>query len=378
LRERVSELDGLRGVAILLVLVFHFTPTRGPLQVLEPFLQTGWAGVDLFFVLSGYLITGILLDTAGQPGCYRNFIVRRSLRIFPLYYASLVADVYLSYYPAAANWKDFFTTREGWWYFGYVSNIRVFLDNQWPSLSILTPLWSLSVEEQFYLLFPLVVLFVQRKTLARVLLAAIAVAFAIRLGLVLAMPANTAGTYTLTPCRMDCLALGGLIAIAKRDYPEMLKPRWIASVGAVCTVIFLLISRSYTSYPWSAPMRTIGFTALDTAFAALLAILVSYPPRWLKSALRFRPLVWIGTVSYGMYLLHLPAALLARRIAGARLRPGGTSDFFLSIGAAICAASISWIVFESPILKLKDRWAPRSPQLATVNPASGYSRIKSA
>src|ERR1700738_2398743 len=84
---RVSELDGLRGIAILLVLVFHFTPSSGPLFFLAHVFQTGWVGGDLFFVLSGYPIPGILVDSVGRPHYYRNFIIRRSLRIFPLYYA---------------------------------------------------------------------------------------------------------------------------------------------------------------------------------------------------------------------------------------------------------------------------------------------------
>jgi peptidoglycan/LPS O-acetylase OafA/YrhL len=96
---RVPELDGLRGIAILLVLLFHFTPTAGPLFFLAHVFQAGWIGVDLFFVLSGYLITGILVDSVGRAHYYRNFIIRRALRIFPMYYACLALYAVLTYYP---------------------------------------------------------------------------------------------------------------------------------------------------------------------------------------------------------------------------------------------------------------------------------------
>lgn len=357
--KRVPELDGLRGIAILLVLVFHFTPYRGGLRIFAPYVQIGWIGVDLFFVLSGYLITGILLDTRGHEHWYRNFIGRRSLRIFPLYYAALVVDGFVSYYPAAMNWKDFFSLRDGWWYFGYVSNVKVFLDNKWPSLSILTPLWSLSVEEQFYLLFPLVVLLLSRKTLPRVLIGAVVAAFLIRLGLVIAMPLNTAGTYTLMPCRMDALALGGLIAIARRDFPNVLMQRWIAWLTGLSALTFIFICVTYGTTPWTRPMRTLGFSALDIAFAGLLVLLAIWRVRPLPAFCRLRFMVWTGTISYGIYILHIPAAVVVRRIAGPLVTPTGSVDFFLSIAAAMAAAWISWKIFESPILRLKDRFVPR-------------------
>ncbi len=119
--------------------------------------------MDLFFVLSGYLITGVLLDSVARPHYYRNFIVRRSLRIFPLYYACLALYCVITYYPAAIHWRDFLNSGTGWWYIGYLGNVRVFLQNAWPAAAILTPLWSLQVEEQFYLTFPLIVWAAKRK-----------------------------------------------------------------------------------------------------------------------------------------------------------------------------------------------------------------------
>ncbi|HWE50893.1 MAG TPA: acyltransferase [Bryobacteraceae bacterium] len=355
--KRIPELDGLRGIAIILVLLFHFGPVRGPLGFLAPFFQTGWIGVDLFFVLSGFLITGILLDARGRAGAYRNFIIRRTLRIFPMYYAVLLLDGYLSFYPGPVEWASV-PARVDWWYFTYLSDVKVFLDNKWPVLGTLIPLWSLSVEEQFYLLFPLAVLFLSRKSLTRMLLAALVAAVAIRAGMVVAMPANITGTYTLMPCRMDALALGGLIAIAHRDYPEMLGQRWIAWLTVVCGIGFVSICMTVSTGPRSNPMRTVGFMALDTGFAGLLVLLLKGASS-LVALCRLRILVWMGTISYGIYLLHIPVAVIARRHEGTSVKLGGSADFVISVCVSLAAAWVSWTVFESPILRLKNRFAPR-------------------
>jgi len=141
--RRIPELDGLRGIAILMVLFFHFTPASGPLFFLAHVFQTGWGGVDLFFVLSGYLITGILIHSVSKPHYYRNFIVRRTLRIFPLYYTCMVLYAFLTYYPSAIHWREFLHVGDGGWYMAYLGNVQAFLKNAWPGAAILTPLWSL-------------------------------------------------------------------------------------------------------------------------------------------------------------------------------------------------------------------------------------------
>jgi peptidoglycan/LPS O-acetylase OafA/YrhL len=352
---RVAELDGLRGVAILSVMLFHYAQETGPLHSFARVFLMGWIGVDLFFVLSGYLITGILLDSAGRPSYYRNFIIRRALRIFPLYYACLGLCGILAYYPGPFQWRDFF--RSTGWYLAYIGNVKVFLENAWPRMAMLTPLWSLQVEEQFYFTFPLLVWALKRKTLARVLAAAVVLALAIRIVMTFAMPRNTAGTYALSPCRMDALAMGGLIAIVRREWPERLKNPWIGRGALLCAAVLVAIGVKDNT-PWSNPMRTFGFTALDLAFAGLIATLIGRRPRDLLAVFRFRPLVWIGTISYGLYLLHIPAPRIAHLLLDplVRIPARGSADFFLSFAAAIAAAWLSWRFFESRILKWKDRF----------------------
>jgi len=364
-RARVPELDGLRGIAILLVLVFHFRPTAGPLRFLNSTFATGWIGVDLFFVLSGYLITGILLDSVGRPHYYRNFIARRSLRIFPLYYGCLLLYGVLRYLPNAIQWKDYLVTCDAWWYVGYLGNLQMFLQNRWPGAPMLTPLWSLQVEEQFYLTFPLLVWAVKRSTLARVLAGCVIAAPLLRIGLALAMPANAMGPYALTPCRMDALAMGGLVAVAARKSPGWLKGRWIGWMTALAAAAFLLVciftSDTPWSTPWSIPMRTVGYSALDIALTGVLVMLVGWRQPHLLKACRVKFLMWLGTISYGLYMLHIPALDISRRwvVPLLRIEPSGSAEFFVKLVLAIAMAWISWTIFEAPILRLKGRFTTR-------------------
>jgi peptidoglycan/LPS O-acetylase OafA/YrhL len=349
LARRIPELDGLRGIAILLVMIFHLTPVTIPLFAAY-FVQAGWIGVDLFFVLSGYLITGILLDSAGTRGYYRNFILRRTLRIFPLYYASL----------ALFSWREILYAHS-WWYAAYLGNFPVWLQNKWPA-GVLSPLWSLQVEEQYYLTFPLLVALVSRKTLTRVLIGAVIAAPLLRIAMVLAAPSNIAGTYVLMPCRMDTLALGGLIAIAQRESAFQLRARWIAWVTALAGAAVVFICWKYTPVPWTTQMRTVGFSANAFLFAGLLVLMIHQKRRFLLALCRTRALVFVGAISYGIYLLH---AALARYIrdflkSGGHIG-GGWIEAFLCLAATIPAAWISWRFFESPIMRLRNRFTFTTP-----------------
>jgi peptidoglycan/LPS O-acetylase OafA/YrhL len=339
---------------------YHFTPLTGPLFYLVHLFQFGWIGVDLFFVLSGYLITGILIDSVGRPHYYRNFVVRRSLRIFPLYYACLVLYGVLTYYPGWADWKDFLGPRGGWWYAAYLGNIRVSLDGQWPSIGLLTPLWSLQVEEQFYFTFPLLVVLTTRRTLKFVLAASVVAALALRVFVVLARPGNLLPAYTLMPCRMDSLAMGGLIALASRESATWLKSRAVAWITALSAVVFVVDFLSSQGSLWTPSMRTLGYSALDLTFAGLLVMLIYRRQPVLLWLFRLRFLVWLGTISYGVYMLHIPAAVIVRRIAPqVGISSGGSAESLACFAAAILAAWISWTFFESPILSLKNRLTAR-------------------
>jgi peptidoglycan/LPS O-acetylase OafA/YrhL len=348
-----------------MVLVFHYTPASGPFFYLAHVFQAGWSGVDLFFVLSGYLITGILLDTVGKPHYYRNFIVRRSLRIFPLYYACLALYAVLIFVPSPIRWKDYLGPGGAGWYLPYLGNLKAFLQNAWPGAAVLTPLWSLQVEEQFYFSFPLVVWAANRKALARILAASVFIALALRIVLALTMPGNKLGTYLLMPCRMDALAMGGLLAIARRESPQLLESRWIGRLTAISALTFLIICVLFSEAPWSGPMRTIGYTAIDLAFTGVVAMLLTGRPTAFVAFCRRRFLVWLGVISYGLYLLHIPALMIADRwlVPWLKLAPRGSAEMAIAMPLAIGAASVSWLLFESQVLKLKGQFAAagRSP-----------------
>ena len=357
---RIPELDGLRGIAILLVLMFHYKPATGPLVYLRGVFATGWIGVDLFLVMSGYLITGILLDTVSRPHYYRDFVVRRSFRIFPLYYACLVLYCVLYYLGGLVNVRDFLTSGNAWWYLIYLGNIQTFLQNSWPGIAILTPLWSLQVEEQFYLSFPFIVK-LGRKRLAWILAGCVIGAPVLRIALAVFLPRNLMGAYTLMPCRIDALAMGGLVALAAREWPARLKGPWIGWLTAISTITVVLFCILWNDTPWSLAMRTVGFTALDFAFTGILIMLIGWRQPLLLRLCRMRILVWVGTISYGLYLLHLPAMAISHGWLAPLLGigPSGSTAFFVMFGLALAMAWISWTFFESPILRLRERFTGR-------------------
>ena len=221
---QIPALDGLRGVAILLVLFHHQTLLRLDGSGVDPWFgrlfHVGWCGVDLFFVLSGFLITGLLLDAKGGPHYFRNFYARRTLRIFPLYYAvvffSLVILPNLPEGILPAQKAQSFGRIEGdeIWYWTYLSNYSIAAAGQWRH-GILDVSWSLAIEEQFYLLWPLLVAKLGRGALWRLCAGLILLAPACRLAL-LAAGADELAPYVLTPARIDTLAIGASLALAIR------------------------------------------------------------------------------------------------------------------------------------------------------------------
>lgn len=359
---RVRELDGLRGIAILLVMLKHggingeiFTSSAH--TAMSPLMRgvhwmfnTGWMGVDLFFVLSGFLITGILVDTAGRPHYYRNFIIRRALRIFPLYYAFLLIAFASSVRLLRSDIL---------WFATYLGNIRIFLKNSWPALQALAPLWSLQVEEQFYLTFPWIVLETDRRSLKRILVGAVVLALAIRIALQIAMPQRDLATYVLMPCRMDALALGGLIAIALRENPDSLRHRLVPVLTVISALAFAITWKSGSA----ALNSTINYTFIDLTFAGMLILVITGAVPPLTAICRLKPLVGLGVISYGLYLLQIPIFLAVNRwsAAIARLPGGDFIEMLLCFAAAIVAAGLSWRFFESPFLKLKDRFTVQGP-----------------
>ena len=344
-------LDTLRGVAIVVVL-FHnlsiFAGTGGKLdKVWNLFVEAGWVGVQLFFVLSGFLITGILVDDRDKPKALRTFYVRRFLRIFPLYYLLLV--VYFVWLPRPFG--------ESIWYFLYLSNWSWLAYGVLPGLGAV---WSLAVEEQFYLAWPWVARGVRTGTLAYVCVALIVIAFGARLGLHLAHYPDL-WLYSTTMTRADGLAMGALVALAVRSrmwkarLDRALLPAAIVSVVGLLAVVALTHGMNRNN----PIVQIAGYSLLGLGSAVLVSIAArpGTPPKWLDS----RVLRFFGKYSYGIYVIHAPvkqAALMLWKREDAPL-PLDLAFIATCTAVTIALALVTWNVLEKPLLGLKDRLAAR-------------------
>jgi peptidoglycan/LPS O-acetylase OafA/YrhL len=356
----IPQFDGLRGIAILAVLLAHLTYLNS-IRFASIF-QYGRTGVDLFFVLSGFLITGILLDTKALPGYFKNFYARRALRIWPLYYGIL--SLFFIFFPLAFPQHSFSTDRNTWpYYVTYTQNLFFHFDRSLP----LTPTWSLAVEEQYYMLWAPVVFLCGRKSLRNILLGMIAFSFCFRvISSYRGAPLDFVHNFTL--CRLEPLAAGGLAALWLRS--EKCTPaKWARGGMMALTIGVAGIALALVDWGSDSPIYSYPFLA--AAFAGILALSLTANPAntFVGRALTQRWLVYIGRISYGVYLIHVPifmaVGVAARRIWG---RPNYSGPrqaliLFAAFAAVFLLASISWFCFEQPILRLKEYFRPEKPTL---------------
>jgi peptidoglycan/LPS O-acetylase OafA/YrhL len=369
-RGHVPELDGLRGIAIFLVLIHHFWPKHGRLAEYGALPAMGWIGVDLFFVISGFLITGILLDTREDPGYYRNFYARRALRILPLYYL-FVCGVFVVYPLSFSHDFDLTAfrqeTRSPFWYLCYVSNFPTAITGEQP-FWMLHPLWSLAIEEQFYILFPLLVAALRPRQLAIVLVSLLVLAPLFRLASYVYRPGNWYLPFEATPARVDVLAWGCLLALDLRRGNRWLTPRIAGAVLAVA-MLLLLGTAALTGLPHEGYFAQVwSYSVVALAWAALVLWTVLQRGRAPTAGLRLRPVRHLGKICYGLYLLHLPAEDSILRVSarlGLHWDPNSALLFGVKCVGALLLAQLSWTFFESRLLRLKSRFESRR------HPASG-------
>jgi peptidoglycan/LPS O-acetylase OafA/YrhL len=309
-RRTIPELDGIRGLAILLVFLTHFVAIRLPRHgvmaddVVRWVARFGWTGVDLFFVLSGFLITGILLDTKGRPNYWRNYAARRCLRIFPLYYGALVLVIIVL--PATHwNYPPLQTLRDNQaWYWTYTVNFLEVLKGRAAVPMNTSHFWSLCIEEQFYLLWPLVVLLVSRAAILRIAIGVGFVGLAFRWWLV-HTTLDPAAAYVLTPGRLDGLMIGAVLAVKHRDGGlGRLRPLAVAVTAAGAALIggFAL----WRGMEYEDPVMAVaGFPVIAAVFGGFLVLGLTSPGP-LSRFLSFAPLRSWGKYSYGLYLIHFP------------------------------------------------------------------------
>jgi len=384
-RGLVREIDGLRGIAILFVMLHHFWPPGGPLAAAEDVAHLGWIGVDLFYVLSGFLITGILLDTRGEPRYFRNYLARRALRVFPLYYLVLAAAFIVFPLVEGGPWAQTEFVRSSGsplWYVFYLGNLREAIFGTEPAY-VLAILWSLSIEEQFYLSFPFVVAFLSRRALTRLLCGLLVFAPLFRLAMLLAVPSNERIQYLGTLSRLDVLALGGLLALYYRSPASAVSsPASRRALGGALLALIAAMTAAFLldgldRLLWFC--RVFGYSLVGlTMITALFWTLEHRGTRW-TAPLRWGPLCALGKICYGVYLLQRPSEVVLNKLlphAGITPDENAVWMLFAKCGFAVAVATASWFVFEKPILGLKRFFASKAhPSLASdAAPAASDDR----
>ncbi len=364
LGKHVPALDGLRGLAILVVMCFHSLVLRADMGTAANFYlkvgHAGWMGVDLFFVLSGFLITGILHDAKGTPRYFTTFYARRSLRIFPLYYLFLVFAFLIV--PAQFRITPEAKASQIWTWL-YLSNLAPWWDENFASTYPLSHLWSLAIEEQFYLVWPLVIFSLSRSAAVKLCLFIIPATFVGRCVLI-SMGVSEGQIYSTTFCRLDTLAVGALIALTIRGPAGLagaLRPAKIAAaLGAIGILGVFVKQRTLFEGPW---LFTIGLTAVAVCCGGVLVLVLaartgSIVSRILNNAL----LRSLGKYSYAMYLFHLPVQLYVsyhwwtrEPILNGQVSPivGQLITHLQLFVVTYLLAMASWWLFESHVLKLK-------------------------
>lgn len=351
--SRLPELDGIRGMAITMVLLNHsFSSPARHIAWLQDTFAIGWTGVDLFFVLSGFLIGGILLDVKESSNYFKAFYARRAFRILPLYYVWIGG-----YFLIAA----FAGNPETWlsvpiYVFFFENSFRI--NHGLLGIVWLSHLWSLCVEEQFYLVIPMAIRFLNRSWLVPLLCMTIVTATVSRVCLHIYLPSHGAAQYMLTICRADALAMGVLLAIGWRN--ESLKNKLYRHQGLIQGVVLLLLGAFLYLAIWnssklSLTMAAWGLPAVDAFFAGLVSIALLFPRSAWAGVCRWSFLAKMGRISYCFYVIHPTVNQLCHRVL---LHETEAADNWLSIAVTILAAplayalaTLSWKYFEQPLLR---------------------------
>lgn len=353
-RSHYSALDGLRGFASLLVVVYH------NFGFINHYFFFGWVGLDIFFVLSGFLITDILLSTIDKKHYLRNFYARRILRVFPLYYLSLILLLLI-----LPNIKgiplrlDYYVQHQAWLWI-YLQNWLYIFNQPWHGASGLNHLWSLAVEEQFYLLWPFVVLALRRP---KYLLIFITVVLLLTVGLRYWVWVNHIeklayfNLYTFT--RIDGICIGAIVALLQKINPKFLNKNTaiIVSLFAGFNFIFYFFNKQYQfSFPYLA---IVGYTTVAMLFGLLIDNIINHHTKLFTSIFNIGLLRFCGMVSYGCYIIHWPLYLATapylERWAEEHalfIPPQFFASGIITI-ASYAAGYLSYRYFEMPFLRLK-------------------------
>ncbi|MEO8002497.1 MAG: acyltransferase [Arenimonas sp.] len=334
--ERALHLDGLRFFAFFSVFLHH------ALKI--PML---WAGVDVFFVISGYLITGILLKSREKPNYFSTFYKRRFLRIFPPYYL-FITIVFLFF--EKSNFETIF------YYFTYLSNFNDAFHYS-GTVNSLTPMWSLAIEEQFYLIWPLFIWALGRKGIVWMSITLLLLAPALRFAVAIYAD-NHWPAYFLLPCRADLLAAGSLLAVVQMTVTDTQFLKISAQAAAVAVgsaILFVataLFNDDFRTGTNSVLFNTLGYSLVMLIATGLVAYLVPRNNSIFSRILKFRVFVYLGSISYVLYLVH-KLVLIQVSSLGLSTWLYVLASFTITMLIAMC----SWRFLEAPLQRYKSKIA---------------------
>lgn len=371
MKTHIPALDGLRALAALMVMWFHFF--QNPLNIPEGAIgeligkvnNLGQTGVDLFFVLSGFLITRILLRDKSKPYYFRNFYIKRSLRIFPLYYFFLLFALFVNPLLLGRSIPQF---SDYWWWFAYLQNVPFTFDGSLVGADrycadTIGHYWSLAIEEHFYMVWPLLVFVLRHRGLMVASVSMVVLSFALRFFL----ESNGWESFYFTLTRLDALSMGTILALvepALRSRAEIV--RKVLPVAMVALSLPLVVAFAMFSGDSVFVVQLIKFPLIAAFYCLFMAYIVISPDHS-RTARIFsnRVGLYLGGISYGLYVYHGTCFRWFDRIF-----PDAPTFISLpcAFAFAIIVAHLSFKLFEAPIMRLKKRFVKdgsnQSPQVA--------------
>jgi peptidoglycan/LPS O-acetylase OafA/YrhL len=354
-RQYYPALDGLRGLAILLVILYH------NFSFISHFFFA-WLGVDLFFVLSGYLITTILLNSVNSSHYLKNFYVKRVLRVFPLYYLSLI--IFLILFPLLGIYKSelkYYVDNQLWFWF-YLQNWL--LSFNFPTTDkFLNHFWSLAVEEQFYLVWPFIILWLRSPKKLMVFMICVLVLLLIGRSIVwMQRFSNLNYTTFYTFTRVDGICIGCMLALLHKTHFHFLRKNTAAIVIslAVLNFAFYFLSR-FGDFPYLA---FVGYTTFAAMFGLLIHEAVIGDSIIINTIFKQPVLKFFGTISYGLYVFHWPIYMMTEKSLNNFFfqdinLSGEISRLATSLVATMLAfiiSVLSYYIYEMRFLKLKEKF----------------------
>jgi len=351
-KGHISSLDGVRGIAILLVLFFHCFENITFLSI-NYISKIGWVGVDLFFVLSGFLITGILIDSKGKKNFLSNFFAKRALRIFPLYYLTLFLFFLVLSIPGITRINPAFNTilyQSSTNYLTFTQNIY-FAFNGWGETDILNHFWSLAIEEQFYLFWPFVINYLHRKKIISACFLLIIISLTVR-----NYNAYSDFSYVFTLSRVDALGIGSMLAILIRDYRKILNKLILPIFFISISILLLILFQTKNLHFRNPYFVRFGYTLFALLFASIIAFIYDTKKigMFTNRILSVSPLRFFGKYSYGIYIYHW---ILYKGVYVYLANKYNLPDLFIIpfLLAVILISFISFKYFEKYFLNFKSK-----------------------